>query len=100
NMMAAIASSAGQGGTSPRKEANPPPPFPADQVDGSPAQLPTSPSPVAEEDKQLDAKMEKVDIGGQQAEDKDGEKREEDIYADKVLQCSIENKEACVMCSG
>lgn len=25
---------------------------------------------------------------------------EQDIYAQKVLQCSIENKEACVMCSG
>ena len=23
-----------------------------------------------------------------------------DIYADAVLQCSIENKEACIMCSG
>lgn len=25
---------------------------------------------------------------------------EQDIYAQKVLQCSIENKEACIMCSG
>jgi ribonucleoside-diphosphate reductase subunit M1 len=27
-------------------------------------------------------------------------KSEEDIFSDKVLQCSIENKEACVMCQG
>ena len=26
--------------------------------------------------------------------------REDDIYADAVLACSIENKEACIMCSG
>lgn len=28
------------------------------------------------------------------------EDREGDIYADAVLACSIENKDACVMCSG
>jgi ribonucleoside-diphosphate reductase subunit M1 len=39
------------------------------------------------------------DAGTKQAEDADPE-REGDIYADAVLQCSIENKEACVMCSG
>jgi ribonucleoside-diphosphate reductase subunit M1 len=27
-------------------------------------------------------------------------KSEEDIFSDKVLQCSIENKEACIMCQG
>ena len=37
-----------------------------------------------------------------QEEDSENESkdREGDIYADKVLQCSIENKEACMMCSG
>ncbi|KAL8687497.1 MAG: hypothetical protein Q9218_006347 [Villophora microphyllina] len=37
-----------------------------------------------------------------QEEDKEGtsDQREGDIYAEKVLACSIENKEACVMCSG
>ena len=36
------------------------------------------------------------------AEDKedDSKGREGDIYADAVLACSIENPEACVMCSG
>jgi len=34
-----------------------------------------------------------------QEEDVDAD-REGDIYADAVLQCSIENKDACVMCSG
>lgn len=32
--------------------------------------------------------------------DQDSKDREEDIYADAALQCSIENKDACVMCSG
>lgn len=38
----------------------------------------------------------------QQKEDDEQESadREEDIYAMKVLACSIENKEACIMCSG
>ncbi|KIW67617.1 ribonucleoside-diphosphate reductase large chain [Phialophora macrospora] len=38
----------------------------------------------------------------EQEEDKESEngEREEDIYAQKVLACSIENKEACIMCSG
>ena len=35
-------------------------------------------------------------------EKKEGGDEEEvgDIYADAVLQCSIENKDACIMCSG
>jgi ribonucleoside-diphosphate reductase subunit M1 len=39
------------------------------------------------------------EAGAKQEEDADPE-REGDIYADAVLQCSIDNKEACVMCSG
>lgn len=37
-----------------------------------------------------------------QEEDKNGDSkdREVDIYAEAVLQCNIENKEACEMCSG
>lgn len=41
--------------------------------------------------------------GERKAQDEDGkttEQREADIYSAKVLACSIENKEACVMCSG
>ena len=39
---------------------------------------------------------------GNQQEDgqEETEEREQDIYSQKVLQCSIENKEECVMCSG
>ncbi|KKK13908.1 ribonucleotide reductase large subunit Rnr1 [Aspergillus ochraceoroseus] len=33
-------------------------------------------------------------------EKKDSEDRENDIYSQKVLACSIENKEACLMCQG
>jgi ribonucleoside-diphosphate reductase subunit M1 len=35
-----------------------------------------------------------------QQEEDDDDNREGDIYADAVLACSIENPEACVMCSG
>ncbi|RAL16492.1 ribonucleotide-diphosphate reductase subunit RNR1 [Aspergillus homomorphus CBS 101889] len=39
---------------------------------------------------------------GPQEEDseKTSEERENDIYSQAVLQCSIENKEACIMCQG
>ena len=37
--------------------------------------------------------------GSRKAGEKE-EERDEDIYARKVLQCSIENKEACLMCQG
>ncbi|GAB1217591.1 ribonucleotide-diphosphate reductase subunit rnr1 [Aspergillus terreus] len=40
--------------------------------------------------------------GASQEEDgsKESSERESDIYSQKVLQCSIENKEACLMCQG
>ena len=38
--------------------------------------------------------------GSAPAEAPEGEKSEADIFSDKVLQCSIENKEACLMCQG
>ncbi|KAL2059285.1 hypothetical protein ABVK25_000577 [Lepraria finkii] len=39
--------------------------------------------------------------GVKQEEDtEDSDTREGDIYAQKVLQCSIENREECIMCSG
>lgn len=71
-------------------------PFKADVEEGeSPKLLSTDPEskPVLEE---------LPEAAIRQEEDKEEESgaREEDIYADKVLQCSIENKEACVMCSG
>ncbi|KAF2490951.1 hypothetical protein BU16DRAFT_585285 [Lophium mytilinum] len=72
-------------------------PFKADVEEGeSPKLLSTDPEgkPLAGE--------ELPEAAMKQEEDNDSESgaREEDIYADKVLQCSIENKEACVMCSG
>jgi ribonucleoside-diphosphate reductase subunit M1 len=73
-------------------------PFKADVEEGeSPKLLSTDP-----EGKQPSLDEELLEAAMKQEEDKEDESgtREEDIYADKVLQCSIENKEACVMCSG
>lgn len=115
NMMAQIASTKQENDVplpSPRRDAHKVPPFKADVDDGDSPQLlstdpkgdipaapkadlprpATSESESDEEDKH-DGKQEEDSVGG-------NEKREGDIYADKVLQCSIENKEACVMCSG
>ena len=64
-------------------------------VDGTNATLPKAeelPEPaIADEKKQPE-----------QEEDKESEskEREGDIYAEAVLACSIDNPEACVMCSG
>ena len=81
------------------------PPFPADQeegaspevlaVDGTDASLPKDeelPEPALKAEKELPS----------QEEDKEEEskEREGDIYADAVVACSIENRDACVMCSG
>jgi ribonucleoside-diphosphate reductase subunit M1 len=61
----------------------------------SPRTLATEAAAVPDRDEQLPgAAIQKED-----AED-DSEEREHDIYAQKVLQCSIENKEECLMCSG
>jgi ribonucleoside-diphosphate reductase subunit M1 len=83
------------------------PPFKADQEE--------EPSPKMEA---VDTKLNGLSLNGKSktngtngvngAHDSDkengvGEKGDEadgDIYADAVLQCSIENKDACVMCSG
>ncbi|KAL3450759.1 ribonucleotide reductase [Aspergillus insuetus] len=40
------------------------------------------------------------DAQSDEEEKKEGEPSEADIYSQKVLQCSIENKEACIMCQG
>ncbi|KAF3916969.1 hypothetical protein AA313_de0207733 [Arthrobotrys entomopaga] len=77
-------------------------PFKADQDEGeSPKLLTTSPpvGPQGEEElATLDSKMKK--LGQEEDAFDESEDREGDIYAQKVLQCSIENKEACTMCSG
>ncbi|KKA18020.1 Ribonucleoside-diphosphate reductase [Rasamsonia emersonii CBS 393.64] len=59
----------------------------------SPRVLATDPGTSPPRDEQLK--------GGQEEDaEENSEEREHDIYAQKVLQCSIENKEACLMCSG
>ncbi|MBV36886.1 MAG: ribonucleoside-diphosphate reductase subunit alpha [Rickettsiales bacterium] len=65
----------------------------------SPKVLPTDPigAPVVEESLEDRAATKALQ---EEDKDSDSEEREGDIYAQKVLQCSIENKEACVMCSG
>ncbi|AEO71096.1 uncharacterized protein THITE_2123125 [Thermothielavioides terrestris NRRL 8126] len=76
-----------------------PPAFKADVDEGdSPKTLPTEPVDKPKLD----------DIGSpaleskKDAEDKEDEskEREMDIYSEAVLACSIENPEACIMCSG
>ncbi|KAI1616995.1 ribonucleoside-diphosphate reductase large chain [Exophiala viscosa] len=65
----------------------------------SPKVLPTDPVdvPVVEESLENRAQIKALQ---DEDKDSDSEEREGDIYAQKVLQCSIENKEACIMCSG
>ncbi|KAH9908149.1 ribonucleoside-diphosphate reductase large chain [Xylariomycetidae sp. FL2044] len=90
------------------KAANPvaspakPVPFKADIEEGdSPKALPTEPLEKPKEEELPEAALEGKKTASQE-EDKDdkSKEREYDIYADAVLACSIENPEACVMCSG
>ena len=81
------------------------PAFKADVKEGDSPKLLVADAPKAKdvEDVKLpnplvdDANKEEKQEEDSEHESKD---REGDIYADKVLQCSIENKEACMMCSG
>ncbi|RMZ87928.1 hypothetical protein DV736_g4842, partial [Chaetothyriales sp. CBS 134916] len=68
----------------------------------SPRVLATEPEGTPDLDESLESRFSKNAGHSAQDEDKDTEsqERDEDIYAQKVLACSIENKEACVMCSG
>ncbi|PKS06861.1 hypothetical protein jhhlp_006937 [Lomentospora prolificans] len=67
---------------------------------GSPKNLTTEPSKsiCSEElpDPSLGAKNDPQD----EDQDEDSKEREMDIYSEAVIACSIENPEACVMCSG
>ncbi|KAI9716027.1 MAG: ribonucleotide-diphosphate reductase subunit rnr1 [Chrysothrix sp. TS-e1954] len=80
--------------------------FTADVEDGnSPQLLSTSgdATPSDEKDDQLsDSTTPQPASKKEQEEDKENvsNDREGDIYAEAVLQCSIENKDACLMCSG
>jgi ribonucleoside-diphosphate reductase subunit M1 len=77
------------------------PPFKADQEEGgSPKVLAADVSAAQQvKDEELADAAKKLNLQEEDAE-KDSEDRDGDIYADAVLQCSIENKEACIMCSG
>ncbi|KZF25807.1 ribonucleoside-diphosphate reductase large chain [Xylona heveae TC161] len=86
---------------SPHKDAITAPPFKADLEEGdSPRLLSADPFGMPEKDESLPDPA--IKQARKQEEDKedDSNGREGDIYSDKVLQCSIENKDACVMCSG
>ncbi|KAL9027316.1 MAG: hypothetical protein Q9196_004141 [Gyalolechia fulgens] len=85
-----------------KKESAVLPTFTADADEGeSPKSLATDPTGEPLQDEEL---PEPALAAGKtaQEEDKDDTSagREGDIYADRVLQCSIENKEECAMCSG
>lgn len=72
-------------------------PFTADQPEPkSPTLLNTTP------DGPPDEELVELERRKTQEEDKSGDsdEREVDIYADAVLACSIQNPEACEMCSG
>lgn len=74
-----------------------PKPIKADVDEGdSPKVLASEPNGKTVEEESL------PEPASQQEEDKGDESaaREGDIYSDAVLACSIENKEACLMCSG
>ena len=79
------------------------PEFPADQEEGD------SPEVLAANGTKEVPKVEELPepaVNGKQLpkqeedQEEESKEREGDIYADAVLACSIENKEACVMCSG
>lgn len=72
-------------------------PFKADVEEGDSPKLVHS-----EPDRTVLDQEELPEAAVKQDEDKEDESkaRDGDIYADAVLACSIENKEACVMCSG
>ncbi|KAI5780241.1 ribonucleotide reductase [Peziza echinospora] len=72
------------------------PAFKADEEEGD------SPKLLAAEPTSANLDEEELRLTRKQSEDSAEESgsREEDIYAEKVLQCSIENKEECLMCSG
>jgi ribonucleoside-diphosphate reductase subunit M1 len=116
----------GTNGTSEALPATPPPASPAKKVSATPRKeaiaVPAFKADVDEGDspkllaadatnghtngltngnsvKKIGADAEKDTESSSQEEDED-EDREGDIYADAVLQCSIENRDACIMCSG
>ena len=82
-------------------------PFKADVEEGdSPQLLSTDPeddvAPSKQDWSDTSVEQDKDAVEEKQEEDaeSDNKVREGDIYSDKVLMCSLQNKEDCVMCSG
>ncbi|KKY20671.1 putative ribonucleotide reductase large subunit [Phaeomoniella chlamydospora] len=67
----------------------------SDSIEGSPKILATESIGTPKEVESLDAKRAQEEDQHSESEDREG-----DIYAQKVLACTIENREACEMCSG
>ena len=77
------------------------PEFPADQEEGaSPEVLAADGTKEVPKAEELPEPALKDQVKQEEDQDEESKEREGDIYADAVLACSIENKEACVMCSG
>lgn len=83
--------------TEARKPVNPPLKSPGFQADveegGSPKALAAEPGAMQDEE------LKDASLSNGEEKPESGE-RENDIYADAVLACSIENPESCLMCSG
>lgn len=68
---------------------------------GSPRTLAVDPSsPVHPDEEFSQPRRNGNGTSQEEDEEKESEERENDIYSQKVLACSIENKEACLMCQG
>ena len=88
--------------TTPNKAAISVPAFQADVEEGESPKLLVSADGDVDVDTPQESLPDPIVKAQSQEEDAeaDSKSREGDIYADAVLTCSIENKEACIMCSG
>ncbi|KAG9682987.1 hypothetical protein KCU76_g13415, partial [Aureobasidium melanogenum] len=71
------------------------PPFTADLPEGSSPKLVAADSTNGTPDEEIKRTVKQDEDAADDSKDREG-----DIYADAVLACSIENPEACIMCSG
>ncbi|KAH0161032.1 hypothetical protein KCU67_g6493, partial [Aureobasidium melanogenum] len=71
------------------------PPFTADLPEGSSPKLVAADSTTGTPDEEIKRTVKQDEDAADDSKDREG-----DIYADAVLACSIENPEACIMCSG
>lgn len=79
----------------PSKDALDPKPIKADVPEGDSPKIVAADSTEQPDDEALPESRSKQEEDGKESADREG-----DIYSDAVLACSIENKEACMMCSG